>query len=124
MRGEYYWEKRLARRRLGSPPHAWGIRTPSSSFSTCPRITPTCVGNTSLRKTGLIQMWDHPHMRGEYLLKTIQKMITKGSPPHAWGILDLFNAQEGEHRITPTCVGNTLKKPCYISILILQSHQF
>ena len=34
------------------------------------RITPTCVGNTSLKLSNFYRDWDHPHLRGEYPFST------------------------------------------------------
>ena len=74
---------------IGSPPHAWGILNSSTLNYGGNRFTPTCVGNTrcSLSWQALIPV--HPHMRGEYLLRSQSYLYT--------------------FRFTPTCVGNTTR---------------
>ena len=67
MRGEYELIKSIVLGAIGSPPHAWGIQlSPSLEHLAC-RITPTCVGNTTLNAANVNVVKDHPHMRGEYL---------------------------------------------------------
>ena len=49
LRGEYYLLCTDISSGVGSPPLAWGILTSTVSLGDKLRITPTCVGNTSLR---------------------------------------------------------------------------
>ena len=53
---------------------------------------------------------DHPHLRGEYLSDQCTYGQTVGSPPLAWGIHLGQNCGKYLHRITPTCVGNTVNQ--------------
>ncbi len=66
MRGEYMNASCFGLDRLGSSPHAWGIRN--------------CAGERA--RGGMV----HPHMRGEYAKKQAQARMLYGSSPHAWGI--------------------------------------
>ena len=53
----------------------------------------------------------HPHMRGEYAAGTASIANIIGSPPHAWGIPQVFILFGLYVRFTPTCVGNTVSDP-------------
>ena len=86
MRGEYRIGRLVAREKLGSPPHAWGIRRMFLIPLPGLRFTPTCVGNTSLPRGGSVPSPVHPHMRGEYDAVIEIEDELGGSPPHAWGI--------------------------------------
>ena len=107
MRGEYLNQGDTLTPAVGSPPHAWGIRTGSGRWSEMPRITPTCVGNTANNPDKGAVYKDHPHMRGEYYLTCLRLVYMSGSPPHAWGILVMNDDYGINTGITPTCVGNT-----------------
>ncbi len=112
----------------GSPPHVWGIRVAEYHLYRRFRITPTCVGNTRPLRAFPRLRRDHPHMCGEYLKKPVLYGLFLGSLPHLWGIrLQSVSAKAflriaphvwgirfgismkpAKHRITPTCVGNTV----------------
>ena len=49
-------------------------------------------------------------MCGEYTESGIQVALSSGSPPRVWGIPKLKAMVEKMCRITPTCVGNTIKE--------------
>ncbi len=66
MRGEYPSLDSTHCVNIGSPPHAWGILGCNWQSECFVRITPTCVGNTILRRPHRTHGKDHPHMRGEY----------------------------------------------------------
>ena len=70
-------------------------------------ITPTCVGNTTPKKSTKKTLEDHPHLRGEYTREIGRFLWDGGSPPLAWGIRRPILARKYVYRITPTCVGNT-----------------
>ncbi|RZM16724.1 hypothetical protein LDELB18P1_0769 [Lactobacillus delbrueckii] len=108
LRGEYTTQSRSKPQTPGSPPLAWGIRTFQKRLGNEERITPTCVGNTKVFYQDNDVGKDHPHLRGEYLVRCLTMVETKGSPPLAWGILSFKSAFIFRERITPTCVGNTL----------------
>ena len=52
---------------IGSPPHTWGILTTLSLLTVSLRITPTYMGNTRFDKGHQVDLWDHPHIHGEYI---------------------------------------------------------
>ena len=111
MCGEYLVTTGIICSGRGSPPHVWGILVISHNFLLLSRITPTCVGNTKkISTTGHVSR-DHPHMCGEYILQRDVGHGEKGSPPHVWGIRKHSPLFRSPSRITPTCVGNTLKDP-------------
>ena len=70
LRGEYYGSGNANRDAAGSPPPTWGIPFGNLLYQTIFRITPTYVGNTDYFNAKLAELWDHPHLRGEYL-KTV-----------------------------------------------------
>ncbi|RZM14180.1 hypothetical protein LDELB18P2_0846 [Lactobacillus delbrueckii] len=67
LRGEYLIYVSRETFLVGSPPLAWGIPKVSAKFYNSRGITPTCVGNTQRSSRRLRNVWDHPHLRGEYL---------------------------------------------------------
>ena len=69
LRGEYKtgWLPKCSRQ--GSPPLAWGIPKINAKIASIMRITPTCVGNTSRHPEQTDAVWDHPHLRGEYIAR-------------------------------------------------------
>ena len=107
LRGEYTPPPSLDRLSTGSPPLAWGIRGRQFIVRSNDRITPTCVGNTRCISGADSHSRDHPHLRGEYIGKTLLTASCQGSPPLAWGILRKGPANVTDNGITPTCVGNT-----------------
>ena len=107
LRGEYSASLGSIAVGMGSPPLAWGILGEKANYSESRGITPTCVGNTEELRVGLNLIWDHPHLRGEYLVAQASSTTVPGSPPLAWGILSAMRPAGHLLRITPTCVGNT-----------------
>ena len=91
----------------GSPPRAWGIPCELALMRRHRRFTPTCVGNTAhdLRTSHANTV--HPHVRGEYSPLELNHLNNCGSPPRAWGILEVAKRDGWTPRFTPTCVGNT-----------------
>jgi len=107
VRGEYIADMPFIGHRRGSPPRAWGIRTPGRRAGRTRRFTPTCVGNT--RSYGITPRTPlvHPHVRGEYARPPTNAPPASGSPPRAWGIPSARRTGRQRGRFTPTCVGNT-----------------
>ena len=87
-------------------------------------ITPTPVENTMNKKRKQNNTQDHPHTCGEYRPRVLHLSYIQGSPPHLWGILMSHTPGKGVLGITPTPVGNTLKKTYYTGILILAIPRF
>ena len=73
------------------------------------------MGNTELAEVDAKQIEDHPHLRGEYSILRAMPWITLGSPPPTWGIRIVSTHYASSIRITPTYVGNTLKKARHIN---------
>ena len=71
------------------------------------RITPTYMGNTNHRVSIKMFHQDHPHIHGEYEREFHTPNLTRGSPPHTWGIHLPVDIKRIDVRITPTYMGNT-----------------
>ena len=107
MRGEYAVIPQYISKIGGSSPHAWGIPTQATPPCQSSRFIPTCVGNTSALSRRKFSTPVHPHMRGEYWGRMEIMNCTRGSSPHAWGILIHQPVPLWRRRFIPTCVGNT-----------------
>jgi len=107
IRGEYCILWRSAFSSAGSPPHTWGIQWLVPKLTAFTRFTPTYVGNTTMSVLKIIGRSVHPHIRGEYDLRSTATLARTGSPPHTWGILDVPLTEPSSQRFTPTYVGNT-----------------
>ena len=92
---------------LGSPPHTWRIQTYTFSLEFQNGITSTYVENTLRHVFVEISIWDHLHIRGEYILVEYSFPPILGSPPHTWRILFTFMFMPSLLRITSTYVENT-----------------
>ena len=68
LRGEYEQYLQVMLHKKGSPPLARGIRSLILSGGSVRRITPACAGNTYEGGFHERGSWDHPRLRGEYLL--------------------------------------------------------
>ena len=53
---------------LGSPPHVRGIHWRDAIGEVLQGTTPACAGNTAAVVAYEAPGWDHPRMRGEYLM--------------------------------------------------------
>ena len=73
---------------FGSPPRAWGRLVQADVVTDRQRFTPTCVGQTPVRRRS-----KRPH---------------SGSPPRAWGRHHRLGFDGRHSRFTPTCVGQTI----------------
>ncbi len=70
-------------------------------------ITPACAGNTEINLALSSPSWDHPRLRGEYILPDYSNVEDQGSPPLARGILFYDAVESFATGITPACAGNT-----------------
>ena len=111
LRGEYRSKLWTEDQLVGSPPPTWGILARCKRGICLSRITPTYVGNTSVRQDLYQQLQDHPHLRGEYIHGILERTRALGSPPPTWGILQVVDDHSLLARITPTYVGNTQRQP-------------
>ena len=71
----------------GSSPRAWGKQERDSGHGLLDRIIPTCVGKTAIWSARSSRLSDHPHVRGENLLRKVLRLREIGSSPRAWGKL-------------------------------------
>ena len=94
----------------GSPPRVWGIPADRANGGPAARFTPTRVGNTKRCVCVCIKSPVHPHACGEYYCRTPPAVTVHGSPPRVWGIQGADPACTGDHRFTPTRVGNTFRR--------------
>ena len=94
---------------VGSPPLARGIHVKKEGMFDTQRITPACAGNTFKGWLPKSCLWDHPRLRGEYVIKWLKPVRNTGSPPLARGILNLENSDGVDFGITPACAGNTVR---------------
>ena len=90
---------------FGSPPRAWGRRNDTLQARHVVRFTPTCVGTAGFAVAMQFVITVHPHVRGDgdYGLDVVGQ--PPGSPPRAWGRLDVALDVARRSRFTPTCVG-------------------
>jgi len=106
-RGEFFRYRIRHRVNYGSPPHAWGILELAADGGLDRRFTPTRVGNSILSDMVLYYSTVHPHTRGEFFSQFNNFFFSSGSPPHAWGILQVLTVTDPVQRFTPTRVGNS-----------------
>ena len=90
---------------FGSPPRAWGRHDVGPVHWSPHRFTPTCVGTARSPCRSPTAPTVHPHVRGdgEHIRHT--RGLAFGSPPRAWGRLNLEFLNGWGLRFTPTCVG-------------------
>ena len=69
IRGEYVKNILRLQNSGGSPPHTRGILSPCLIKISGLRITPAYAGNTSIVFISILFSWDHPRIRGEYIIK-------------------------------------------------------
>ena len=69
----------------GPSPHAWGELLVATKERGRPRTIPTRVGRTFSRSRVDGRSSDHPHTRGENLLRPPTDLAPYGPSPHAWG---------------------------------------
>ena len=100
-------------------------------------FTPTCMGNTPETYPRRQYSPVHPHMHGEYVPNAQDNDPDGGSPPHAWGIREVYGgianvsvhphmygeyiqgklSLHGVSRFTPTCMGNTKEPPDFLKLV-------
>ena len=107
MRGEDFPERSPTGGAIGSPPHARGRRSTSTSGRPATGITPACAGKTGVVETNSKWDMDHPRMRGEDNYAPYASTNVVGSPPHARGRRDQVKELYQFIRITPACAGKT-----------------
>ena len=111
----------------GSSPHARGLpprpRSPRGATRIIParagftsgcrggrgtsRIIPARAGFTPVRPAATAARWDHPRTRGVYTMCCGPRCATTGSSPHARGLRDGSDGDQGEGGIIPARAGFT-----------------
>ena len=109
-RGDNLFNLVSIRRRVGSPPRAWGQCCAKGRITDMPRFTPTGVGTMWLICCTNHLPSVHPHGRGDNWCRILQLLATVGSPPRAWGQSLRAPPHSSPHRFTPTGVG-TMNRP-------------
>ena len=107
MRGEDMNCLALSSMGRGSPPHARGRRVRRRADADGEGITPACAGKTSVSTFRILDVTDHPRMRGEDTRASIPGAMYSGSPPHARGRPTEEEPLWIKARITPACAGKT-----------------
>jgi len=92
---------------VGSPPRAWGRPELTPPRDHKIRFTPTSVGKTGECYQSATFCPVHPHERGEDSACVLAYRPVFGSPPRAWGRLELERLHGWPVRFTPTSVGKT-----------------
>ena len=107
MCGEHYVHRPQLDWDVGSSPHVRGARQACDDALQESGIIPACAGSTTVGKTKLLFIWDHPRMCGEHAdgNKTIQG--AKGSSPHVRGARHAIFVEFELDGIIPACAGST-----------------
>ena len=87
MRGEHDSVLLLMAAVLGSSPHARGAHLEDARVDALAGIIPACAGSTVRAREGKSRREDHPRMRGEHMPRVCQRVVERGSSPHARGAL-------------------------------------
>ena len=93
--------------RLGSPPLARVLPAKGIVCELPPRITPACAGTTHNLETNINIFWDHPRLRGYYVVANFFFWHTIGSPPLTRVLRYTFDSKKAQKRITPAHAGTT-----------------
>ena len=107
MCGEHLPESAICGHSRGSSPHVRGARQACDDALQESGIIPACAGSTTVGKTKLLFIWDHPRMCGEHELGDFAAFLDQGSSPHVRGAPtgDLLGVTIGG--IIPACAGST-----------------
>ena len=107
MCGEHNRGSSFGQSHKGSSPHVRGARQACDDALQESGIIPACAGSTTVGKTKLLFIWDHPRMCGEHFTTTGSPYCSSGSSPHVRGAPtgDLLGVTIGG--IIPACAGST-----------------
>ena len=107
IRGEKPYRRYVSPCRVGSPPHTRG-KGPLRSLP-CPSggITPAYAGKSLPCVFPWAQKKDHPRIRGEKAIRTMNQDIAEGSPPHTRGKDLRPDSPVLCNRITPAYAGKS-----------------
>ena len=106
-RGEQLFATNGVNAIVGSSPRAWGTVQEWTLRPHSIRFIPTRVGNRDRDRLGAWLASVHPHARGEQMVGRIQRSITTGSSPRAWGTASRLQLRSRCRRFIPTRVGNS-----------------
>ena len=115
MRGVYYPLLSTLKVGRGSSPHARGLLQNTTYRRPEGRIIPACAGFTLQWAVAHGWVEDHPRMRGVYCPSRTLPLLTRGSSPHARGLLLRFGSVISGARIIPACAGFTPPTSQYYS---------
>ena len=110
MRGEKYQRNSEKQKGSGSSPHARGKVVVLNRSLLRLRIIPACAGKSIYMKKKASQNEDHPRMRGEKIIISLQIHGLSGSSPHARGKADTSRPLNSWGRIIPACAGKSNRK--------------
>ena len=107
MRGEHEIVAGAQMDAMGSSPHARGTLKTAAIYATEGGIIPACAGNTAKPGRQLVDVRDHPRMRGEHSVPGTSRWSHMGSSPHARGTPEVTAGNSRTNGIIPACAGNT-----------------
>ena len=107
MCGEHNRGSSFGQSHKGSSPHVRGARQACDDALQESGIIPACAGSTTVGKTKLLFIWDHPRMCGEHELGDFAAFLDQGSSPHVRGALRQTQRQGQRPGIIPACAGST-----------------
>ena len=90
----------------GSSPHARGTRAGAAEDQAIRWFIPACAGNAAPTSGKPMRKAVHPRMRGERMPRSLRKMISPGSSPHARGTRVVVCPHTEDLRFIPACAGN------------------
>ena len=85
MCGEHNRGSSFGQSHKGSSPHVRGARQACDDALQESGIIPACAGSTTVGKTKLLFIWDHPRMCGEHQTNLSNQQTMQGSSPHVRG---------------------------------------
>ena len=96
----------------GSSPRAWGLELGEPDGLGFGGIIPTSVGTGGCPSRRSPTPPDHPHERGDWLMKPCPRVCRPGSSPRAWGLGFRDQVDDGAPGIIPTSVGTGSARSC------------
>ena len=94
-----------------TPPRAWGRRAVCKTSENWIGNTPTSVGKTASAYGSRHAAWKHPHERGEDPMPRASCILSRETPPRAWGRPWPDRQCCAPVGNTPTSVGKTASDP-------------
>src|SRR5690606_38703091 len=85
LRGEHQVASMMSSSRDGSPPPARGAPNNAWRMLVPNGITPACAGSTGAAEGTVVEIADHPRLRGEHVAERPLELDSLGSPPPARG---------------------------------------